>query len=356
MTSARIGTAPTAVAPISTAPITTALIGAGNSGGHYHLPALLRNRGLALRLVATASGRVGPALPDQVDVVRGWEDAVTAAGIELVVVATPHHLHHRIAAAALASGKHVLVDKPFTLTSAEAVDLTRTAEERGLVLAVFQQRRFEADYAVLRGLVRGGAIGEVWRVVAARSHQGRYLTSTPGAPHVGATPLEWAHRRAAGGGVARVIGPHPLDQVLRLIEEPVESVTARARVEPGDEVESWIAVDLGFGSGVTATVEVFRRSWAAPPRFTVFGSAGTAVADDGTRVVVTTRDGRRVVDGLEPPGRLGDEVYVDLVDAIRGGGEPRVGLAEAVEVVEIVQRADDVLVAEGILAPLVSSV
>ena len=331
--------------PGGAVPIGAALIGAGNSGGHYHLPILLRSPAIDLRVVATASGRVGVALPEGIAVVRGWQEAVARADVEMVVVAAPHHLHHPIAAAALAAGKHVLVEKPMTSTVAQARELRAESERRGLVLAVFQQRRFEADYLAVLDVVRSGRIGRVWRVVAARSHQGRYLAGTPSAPHVGAEPLEWAERRASGGGVGRIIGPHPVDQALHLVGRPVERVSARARIEPGDEVESWIAVDLAFDDGTTATVEAFRRTGLAPPRFTVYGSEGTIVATDGTEMLVRTADGTTTIGGLAPPGRLGEEVYDDVVAAVRSGLPPRVTLDEAIAVVDVLERADRALAA-----------
>lgn len=330
----------TATTRAASAPIVAALIGAGNSGGHYHLPHLLASPRIELVAVATASGRVGVALPDSVAVVRGWREVMSRSAVELVVIATPHHLHYEIAAAALASGKHVLVEKPVTATAAEAERLGAEAERRGLVVAVFHQRRFEADYLAVLDIVRSGEIGDVQRVVAARSHQGDYLTSTSDAPHVGAAPLDWARRRASGGGVARIIGPHPIDQVLHLVGEDVARASARARVEPGEEVESWIAIDLAFATGATATVEAFRRSGIAPPRFSVYGSEGAVVASDGTQVRVRSATGSRTVEGLAPPSALGVEIYDDLIAAVREGRPLRVALGDAVAVVDVLERAD----------------
>lgn len=317
-----------------------ALLGAGNSGGHYHLPHLLTHPGYRLRAVATRSGEVGSQLPPDVRVVAGWEQAVTGEEIDVVVVALPHDLHHPAALGALRAGKHVLVEKPLTRTAAEAQDLVETAKQAGLVLAVHHQRRFEADFAALREIVASGELGEIWRAVVARSHQGRYRESTPTAPHVGATPLDWAHRTDRGGGIARVIGPHPVDQLLTLVGRPVLAVTGRAHLDPADGVEDWVGIDVEFDGGVTGTAEAFRRSRAAPPRFIVYGSAGTAIAQDGTQIRIVTDEGERLVSGLVAPGTLGQEIYDDLHSAITRGTPLRASLDDAVRVVEVLDKAE----------------
>jgi scyllo-inositol 2-dehydrogenase (NADP+) len=326
-------------------PVRAALVGLGNSGAHYHLP-LLTGRP-DLQLVATCSTRPGAGpgwTPD-------WREAVRHPEVELVVIALPHDLHAPVAAAAIAAGKHVLVEKPLALTAEDAAALTAAADAAGVVLAVHHQRRFEADFVALQEVIAAGGLGEVWRITTARSHQGPYRASTPSAPHVGDEVLGWAHDRARGGGIATVVGPHPVEHLLTLAGAPVLEVSARGHLDRATGVEDWIAVDVRFEGGVTGTAEAFRRSGVAPPRFVVYGSRGTAVADDGTRVVVHADGGDRMIDGLEPPGRLGGDIYDDLVAAIRTGTPMRVPAADAVAVVDVLDRADRDLVRQGILPP-----
>ncbi|MFD1713449.1 Gfo/Idh/MocA family protein [Amnibacterium flavum] len=317
-----------------------ALIGAGNSGGHYHLPHLLNHPGFRLRTVATRSGTVGPELPDAVTVVSDWRSAISDPSIDLVVVALPHDLHHPVALAALDAGRHVLVEKPITVTGDEARELEAAANRSGVVLAAHHQRRFEADFVALTEVVRSGELGEIWRIVVTRSHQGRYRESTPTRPHVGSASLGWAHARASGGGIARVIAPHSVDQLLTLADDGVDRVSGRAHLDPVDDVEDWVAIDIDFASGITGTVEAFRRSRIAPARFTVYGSAGTAVATDGTELRITTDDGDRVIDGLEPPGTMGREIYDDLFAAVTRGAPLRASLADAIRVVDVIEAAE----------------
>lgn len=326
-----------------TGAVRVGLAGLGNSGRHYHLPLLLADPRVELRAVAAASR---PSLDDLhvpagVERVRGWEAVTQRDDLDLVVLALPHHLHHP-AAAALDAGRHVLVDKPMTVTTAEADDLIARAEKHGRVLAVFHQRRWEEDISALLEIIRSGEIGEPWRVVLTRGHQGHYATHAPHAPHVGDGVVDWVRERAAGGGVARLIGPHPVDHLLALVGQPVATVAGRSHQEPGEDVEDWLAVDVAFANGAQGHVEIFRHAGTGLPRASVWGTDGMAVAPDGTRVEVVRRDGRRrVVEGLVPPGRLGQEIYDDVLEAVRSGRPLRVPPTRARDVVEIVQLAEE---------------
>lgn len=324
-------------------PVRVGLVGLGNSGRHYHLPLLLADPRFDLRVVAAAgqASLHGLDLPAGVDRVRGWEAVTQRDDLDLVVLALPHHLHHPAAAAALDAGHHVLVEKPMTVTTVEADDLIARADGRGLVLAVFHQRRWEEDISQLLDIIRSGEIGEPWRVVLTRGHQGHYATHAPHAPHVGDGVVDWVRVRASGGGVARLIGPHPVDHLLALVGAPVDTVAGRTHHEAGEDVEDWISVDVSFATGAQGHIEVFRHTGIALPRAAAWGSAGMAAATDGTRVEVQRRDGeRRVVDGLRPPGRLGEEIYDDVAHAVRLGQPLRVPATYARDIVEVLELAE----------------
>lgn len=332
----------------SESPISTGLVGLGNSGRHYHLPHLRADDRFALRGIATSRGLVDDP-PSDVALFAGWEELIEQDGLELVVIATPHHLHHPIAAAALDRGIGVLVEKPMTVTVAEADDLIRRAEASRALLAVHHQRRWERDFVALLDVVRSGEIGAPWRVTANRGHQGDYLVSTPERPHVGDRPAEWARSSRAGGGVLRVIGPHPIDHVLHLADAPVRSVSAHLSVAADDDVERWAGVEIDFGDGITGRAEIFRRLGAPPARFAVWGQRGMAVAITGDRVDVHLYDGsKRTISDLDRPGVLGEEIYDDVAAALRSGGRLRVSPAQAREVVRVIELAERSAAAGGV--------
>jgi predicted dehydrogenase len=322
-------------------PIRVGLVGLGNSGWFYHAKAhLAPSPHYELVAVcardasrATAAARAFGGTP-----YTDWRDVV-AADVELVVVALPHHLHRDVAVAAAEAGRHVHVEKPMAVTTAEADDMIDAARRAGVLLTVHQQRRFEQDFQVLRQMVADGAVGDIWHVEVARSHAGRYRTAGVDRPHVGDAVLDWPHQRAFGGGISYLVGPHPVDQLLTLLGSPV-TVAGRVHREPGEDVDHYIAVDVTFASGATGRVSVFRRSGIAPPRFAVYGTRGALLATNGTEVIVQPFDGeRRVRGGLTPPSVLGTEIYAGLYDAIRHGAPPPVTAEQGRMVVEVIELA-----------------
>jgi predicted dehydrogenase len=325
-----------------TVPITVALLGTGNSGRFYHLPHLLDAERYDLRVVVGehAGSASAHAHTSRAELSTDWMRAVSRTDVELVVVALPHAMHYPVALEALHRGKHVLVEKPMTVTLAEADELIAAAKEAGVVLMVHHQRRWEADFVAMSDVVHSGEIGDVWRMVVARGHQGPYKSASPASPHNGHEVLRWAHRRALGGGIGRVVGPHPVDHLLALAGSPASTVSARTPVGEGEDVEDWIGLDVGFDSGATGRVDVFRFSGIAAPRFVVHGTKGMAVAGTSTDVEVRLKEGGgRQINGLQPPGILGAEIYRDLYRAIRFGERPRVTAQDARAVVAVLDAA-----------------
>ena len=166
--------------------------------------------------------------------------------------------------------------------------LIAAAAESGVVLEVFQQRRWEADFQLLLRLVHAGRIGQVWRFEVARFHRGPYRSAGASGPHDGDVVVPWAHSSATGGGISFVVGPHPVDHLLTLMGRP-ERVRGRVRVAPGEDVDEWIGIDTDF-AGATGTVDVWRSARDSPPRFVAHGSEGTIVARDGTSLEILEPD------------------------------------------------------------------
>lgn len=232
------------------------------------------------------------------------------------------------------------VEKPMATSVADADAMVAAARAAGRQLSVHQQRRWEPDFQVVARLVRDGAVGDVRRVEVHRSHAGRYRTAGDGAPHTGAAVATWTEGAGTGGGVGWLIGPHPVDQVLQLLGRPT-SVTGTAHRPPGSDVEDHLRVELGFEGGASARVDVHSRAEHPAPRFRVAGTLGEMTSGDGTSVVVRDAGGEVVVvhDGLEPPGRLGTELYASLAASLRGGPPVAVTGEQGRDVVDVLERA-----------------
>jgi predicted dehydrogenase len=146
--------------PNTGTPLKVALLGYGFAGKTFHAPLLARVPGLRLtHVVSSDSAKVRKDW--DVTVLAKPEDAFALPEIDLIVIATPNPTHFELARKALGSDKHVVVDKPFTNTVAEAAELVSLASSRGRLLSVFQSRRWDADFLTLRQLLADGALGKV---------------------------------------------------------------------------------------------------------------------------------------------------------------------------------------------------
>jgi predicted dehydrogenase len=181
----------------------------------------------------------------------------------LVVIATPNSSHFELARQCLLAGRHVVVDKPFTVTSSEADELIRLAASQKLLLSVYQNRRFDGDFRTVQKLIASGAMG---RVVRFESRYDRYRP----APR----PGSWRERNVPAGGILFDLGPHLIDQVLTLFGAP-QAVTGDIRVErDGAVVDDAFDIVLHY-PGMRAVLGAAMLACAPGPRFLLHATAGT---------------------------------------------------------------------------------
>ena len=263
-------------------PIGVALLGFGFAGEIFHAPFISATPGLQLRVVASRQvDRVRAAYPD-VHVVDTPHEALAVDDVTLVIVATPNETHAPLAEAALRAGKHVVVDKPFTVTLDEARRLTAMADDAPGQLAVFQNRRWDSDFVGLRQAIEAGTIGEI---VELRSEIARWRPQVRD---------RWRERPGPGAGLWYDLGPHLIDQALVLFGVPA-SVHGLLRTQrPGGTTDDWFQVTLDYR---TRQVILSSSMLAAdrPPRFLVRGSSGSLVKQG------TDTQERRLMRGERPP-------------------------------------------------------
>ena len=210
-----------------------------------------------------------------------WREVVSRDDVDIVDICVPGHLHAEIALAALAAGKHVLVEKPLanTLTEAEAMaDAAADASVRGVVSMVgFNYRRMPA-LALARRIIADGRLGEIRQVRA--SYLQDWLVDA-------AAPMSWRLRReTAGSGALGDLASHAVDQLQFLLGERVTEVSARTHSfvteRPSATGPEAVTVDdavwaiLAFGSGARGSLEVSRVATGRKNALTIelFGSTG----------------------------------------------------------------------------------
>lgn len=248
--------------------IRVGLIGYGFAGKSFHAPLLRTVPGLKLTVVgSTRREAVLAELPD-VEVCSA-EEVTTHPDVDLVVVATPNESHFPLAAAALRAGKDVVVDKPFTVTLAEARDLVKIAREHNRLLSVFQNRRWYSEVLATRAILESGRLGEVSHY---ECHMDRFR------PNV---RQRWREDPGPGAGLWFDLGPHLIDQALHLFGMPNSVNASFAILRPGGQTDDWAHVQLnydklrvilhasllvswglGSGGGPRSALHGTRASWA----------------------------------------------------------------------------------------------
>ena len=183
-------------------PVRVALIGFGFVGKTFHAPLIQSVPGLELTLVSSRHPElVRKSLP-QAQVLDEPEDVAKHAGVDLVVIASPNETHVPLATAALNAGKHVIVDKPFTITLAEARRLRDLSRSKGRLLSVFQNRRWDSEFLGARQVIEDGRVGEVRHF---ESHFDRFRPEIRD---------RWREAGGPGAGLWYELGPHLADQAL----------------------------------------------------------------------------------------------------------------------------------------------
>jgi predicted dehydrogenase len=238
-----------------------------------------------------------------------------------------------------------VVDKPFTVTAAEARALTATAARARRVLSVFQNRRWDSDFLGIRREIATGRVGEV---VEVRSEMSRYRPDVRD---------RWRERPGPGSGVWHDLGPHLIDQALLLFGPP-DSVCADLQVQrTGGSAVDWFQAVLGYGPARVILSSSMLAS-DRPPRFLVRGTQGSLIKRHGDvqerqlalgvepgspgwgrdpdPLIFMDGDGRALEELAVPAGNY-LEYYTAIRDALSGEGEPPVIPAQAVAVMDLIE-------------------
>jgi predicted dehydrogenase len=250
------------------------VIGFGLAARVFHCPFVSAVPGLKLKAIVQRKGDEAQQAYSGAEVMRSVEELLAKKDVELVVVGTPNETHYGLAKQALEAGKHVVIDKPFAATSAEARELIELAQEMGVVLAPFHNRRWDGDFLTVKKLLASGKLG---RVVTFESHFDRFRP-IPRA-HT------WKESESAANGLLMDLGPHLVDQAMALFGTP-KSITASVRTDrDASAIEDAFDIALEFGSqsgsesegghGVLALCRSSMIACDASPRFLLHGTSGS---------------------------------------------------------------------------------
>lgn len=247
-------------------PIRIGVIGFGMAGRIFHAPVIAATPGLELACIVQRSGSEAAESYPGVRIARSIDELLSDSAIQLIVVGTPSAGHYEHARTCLSANRHVVIDKPFTLTSAEARGLIELSQKQARLLTAYQNRRWEGDFVTLKEVLHSGALG---RIVTFETHIDRYRE----APRLQA----WRENGGPGGGLLFDLGPHLIDQATTLFGDPAH-VWADVRIDrDGAQADDAFDIQLKFASGVTALLRSSLTAFSSSARFLVHGTKGSYV-------------------------------------------------------------------------------
>lgn len=267
--------------------------------------------------------------------------------IDLIVIPTPNDTHFPLAKAALEAGKHVIVDKPFTVTLSQARELDALAKGLGRLLSVFHNRRWDSDFLTVKALLSEGTLGEI---LFFESHFDRFRPQVRN---------RWREQAGPGSGIWYDLAPHLLDQAVNLFGLPVSMTVDLAQLRPGAQTTDYFHAVLSYpqrrivlhGTMVAA---------AESARYIIHGTRGSYVKfgldpqedrlKNGERLpqedwgydmrdgVVTRVEGEELVEEtlLTMPGNY-PAYYAAIRDALNGTGENPVPASQAIQIMELIE-------------------
>lgn len=245
--------------------INTALVGFGMTAKVMHAPFLATNPQYNITTVVERHKEDSKGLFPNATIVRSLEEALQQKDVELVIITTPNSSHFTYAQQALQAGKHVVLEKPFTITSADAASLVKTAKEVKKVLSPFHNRRYVADFRTMQQVLQQQLLGEVHTF---EGHFDRYRPDPK--------PNAWREEAQPGSGILYDLGPHLIDQALCLFGLP-KTITADVRLQRSFAVVDdafYIKLDYGFLQVVLKSGMLVREPG---PRYQVHGTRGSFV-------------------------------------------------------------------------------
>ncbi|MDR1001408.1 MAG: Gfo/Idh/MocA family oxidoreductase [Clostridiales bacterium] len=272
--------------------------------------------------------------------------------VDIVLIATPNHLHKDMAIASMRAGKHVLCEKPVTVTSAELEEVIVVAKETGKVFYPRQNRRWDEDFLIIKKIYNENLVGKTFNI------ESRVMGSR-------GIPGDWRGVKASGGGMMLDWGVHLLDRILLMVPEKVKRVYCNMTYIKNDECDDGFKLQLVFESGLTVSVEVGTCHFINHPIWYIAGDQGTAVIEDwkghGKLVVLKSwqdKDAKPILAGegltktMAPRERDSVEehplpdvaydkntLYLNLADVIDGKAEQIVTAEQALRVLKLMEAA-----------------
>jgi predicted dehydrogenase len=243
-------------------PIKTAFSSFGLSGMVYNGPLLKQHAGFDVITILERNRSDSRTHFPRARLVRNYIDILEDPDVELVIVNTPDHLHADMARLALKKGKHVVVEKPFTQKSSDADELISIAEKKGLVLSVFQNRRWDGDFLTVRKVIDEQFLG---RLVSFESHYDRFSNYIQDS---------WKESADLHTGTLYNLGAHMIDQAMVLFGMPRAIFADVRALRTDSQIDDSFDIHMHYNN-VKCLVRGSYLVKEAGPRYILHGTEGS---------------------------------------------------------------------------------
>ena len=325
------------------------LVGYGTGGQHFHAPFIEVVEGIELvGIVARAQDKVAAAKADfpDIPVFDSLTSMIKSIHLDAVTITTPPNTRRALVLEAIEAGLHVVADKPFAPNAADALEMANAAKQKGVLLSVFHNRRFDTDLVTLRKTLQSGKLGQVWRL------NSRFDLDEPVTLEAGPE-----------GGLLRDLGSHVVDQAMYLLG-PVISVNANMdEIDlPEGRTNASFSITLNHESGAHSHVSASKVNRVIAKEFLIYAEKGSyhSLATDVQAQAIFA--GKRPIDDLagwgyqdeahwatlntdaghervpSEQGRYHD-YYTLFAKAVKEGSEPPVPAEQAVQVLKVLDAA-----------------
>ena len=248
-----------------------AIVGFGGMGG-WHKNKLLKSDVAELcGIWDIKEDRRQAARDENIHVYSSFEDVLADEKVDIVTIAVPNELHMPLSIAALEAGKNVISEKPVCLSSDELAKIIAASERTGKLFTTHQNRRWDADFLMMKQVYESGDLGEVFAMES--RVQGSH-----------GIPGDWRGKKEHGGGMMLDWGVHLIDQILQITKErKIERIYCVFDHITNYEVDDGFKLDIYFEEGLVARVEVGTSHFISLPRHYMNGTNGTAIVRDWGR-------------------------------------------------------------------------
>jgi scyllo-inositol 2-dehydrogenase (NADP+) len=333
-------------------PVQTAICSFGMSGRVFHAPFLHVSPEFQFHSVWEREKNLAQQIYPSVRVCRTLGDLLADEVVELVIVNTPNYTHYDYAKQALLAGKHVIVEKPFTVTEKEGLELIDLAKKVGKKLTSYQSRRFDSDYRTVKKVVDSGVLG---KIVEAEFHYDRFTPAL--------SPKVHKETPGPGRGLLYDLGSHLIDQVLQLFGDPEAIFADLFIIRDHSLVDDYMEVLL-FYPGLRVRIKSSYLVREPIPSYSVFGHLGSFLksrTDVQERHLLAGEMPGGASWGIEPetecgllhtekdgkvirryvPTERGNymDFFTGVYEAIRHGKELPVTAEQAVKIIRVIEKA-----------------